>query len=93
MSDLCLEEAGIEREGNLVEVGHAEPTACRDDPELGHMTADLPDRAGSFCDQPIPDPMQHQQRLLRLALHRNEPHARTLDGLTTTGLYWTAHHK
>jgi hypothetical protein len=27
--------------------------------------------------------MQHQQRLLRLALDRNEPHARSLDGLTT----------
>ena len=32
----------------------------------------------------IPDPMHHQQGLLRLALDRNEPHAWPLDGLTTT---------
>jgi hypothetical protein len=50
---------------------HAEPTTCRDEPELGHVPANCTDRAGSFCDQPIPDPMQHQQGLLGLALDRN----------------------
>ena len=79
------------RQARIVEVRddrqqllHAGPTTCRDDPELGHVAAKRADGAGPLCDQSIPDPMQHQQRLLGLALDRNEPHARPLNGFATT---------
>ena len=84
------ELAGDRRQARVIEVrddrqqlAHAEPTACSDDPEFGHVPADRIDRARPLGDEPIPDPVQHQQRLLGLGLHRYEAHARALHGLAT----------
>ena len=57
------------------QVLQAGATLSREHAELGHVPADRVDRAGPLGDQAIPDPVQHQERLLLLVLDRHEPHA------------------
>ena len=52
-----------------------------DDPELGQVAAQSVDRGGALLQQLLAHPVQHQHRLLVLALGRDEPHAGALHRL------------
>jgi hypothetical protein len=47
-----------------------------DDAELGEVPADRVDQLGALADEQVAHPVQHQRRLLRLALDRDEAHRR-----------------
>ena len=56
--------------------------AGRNETELGQVNSERVDCPGASTDEMVPHPMQHQCRLLRLGLDRDETHPGALHGFT-----------